>query len=256
MSFFSSCIYSGFVTHRRFKPKRHFFSYKTFSLLIDLNEVKDLGKKIKFFSYNKFNALSFYDSDHGPRDGSCLIKWAKKILAESKINFEPGSIKLLCFPRFFGYVFNPLSIFYCYDRNSQLKAVLYEVKNTFNEQHTYVFSTSASSNLILHRCDKKFYVSPFIEMKTFYNFRLLKPGNIMNVFIKQADADGILLIACQIGKRHELNSKNLFFQFLKHPLMSFKVILAIHFEAFRLWSKGIKHVKKKIKIKNNLSIEN
>ena len=255
MSFFSSCIYSGFVTHRRFKPKRHFFSYKTFSLLIDLNEVKDLGREIKFFSYNKFNVLSFYDSDHGPRDGSCLIKWVKKVLAESRINFESGSIKLLCFPRFFGYVFNPLSIFYCYDRNSQLKAVLYEVKNTFNEQHTYVFSTSASSNLILHRCDKKFYVSPFIEMKTFYNFRLLKPGNTMNVFIKQADLDGILLIACQVGKRLELNSKNLIIQFLKHPLMSFKVILAIHFEAFRLWSKGIKHVKKKVKIKNNLSLE-
>ena len=92
-------------------------------------------------------------------------------------------------------------------------------------------------------------------MKTFYNFRLLKPGNNMNVFIKQADLDGVLLIACQVGKRLELNSKNLFFQFLKHPLMSFKVILAIHFEAFRLWSKGIKHVKKKIKIKNNLSLE-
>jgi len=256
MSLFSSCIYSGFVTHRRFKPKRHFFSYKTFSLLIDLNEVKDLAKEIKFFSYNKFNVLSFYDLDHGPRDGSCLIKWVKKILAESKINFEIGSIKLLCFPRFFGYVFNPLSIFYCYDEKSQLKAVLYEVKNTFNEQHTYVFPATASSNLILHKCDKKFYVSPFIEMKTFYNFRLLKPGNIINVFIKQTDADGILLIACQVGKRLELNSKNLFFQFLKHPLMSFKVILAIHFEAFRLWSKGIKHVKKKIKIKNNLSLEN
>ena len=92
-------------------------------------------------------------------------------------------------------------------------------------------------------------------MKTFYNFRLLKPGNTMNVFIKQADLDGILLIACQVGKRLELNSKNLIIQFLKHPLMSFKVILAIHFEAFRLWSKGIKHVKKKIKIKNNLSLE-
>jgi len=256
MNFFSSCIYSGFVTHRRFKPKRHFFSYKTFSLLIDLNEVKDLGREIKFFSYNKFNVLSFYDSDHGPRDGSCLIKWVKKVLAASRINFESGSIKLLCFPRFFGYVFNPLSIFYCYDKNSQLKAILYEVKNTFNEQHTYVFPASTSSNLILHKCDKKFYVSPFIEMKTFYNFRLLKPGNNMNVFIKQADLDGVLLIACQVGKRLELNSKNLFFQFLKHPLMSFKVILAIHFEAFRLWSKGIKHVKKKIKIKNNLSLEN
>ena len=198
---FSSCIYSGFVTHRRFKPKRHFFSYKTFSLLIDLNEVEDLGRKIKFFSYNKFNILSFYDSDHGPRDGSSLFRWVKKTLAKSKINIGSGSVKLLCYPRFFGYVFNPLSIFYCYDENSQLKAVLYEVKNTFNEQHTYVFPTSPSSNLILHKCDKKFYVSPFIEMKTFYNFRLLKPGNTINVFIKQADIEGILLIACQVGKR-------------------------------------------------------
>ena len=253
---FSSCIYSGYVTHKRFKPKRHFFSYKTFSLLIDLNEIETLERKIKFFSYNKFNILSFYNVDHGPRDSSCLVKWAKKILAESKIDIGSGTIKLLCFPRFFGYVFNPLSIFYCYDENSQLKAVLYEVKNTFNEQHTYVFPASTSSNLILHKCDKKFYVSPFIEMKTFYNFRLLKPGNNMNIFIKQADLDGVLLIACQVGKRLELNSKNLFFQFLKHPLMSFKVILAIHFEAFRLWTKGIKHVKKKIKIKNDLSLEN
>ena len=256
MSFFSSCIYSGFTAHKRFRPKRHFFSYKIFSLLIDLNEVKNLERKIKFFSYNKFNILSFYDVDHGPRDGNCLTKWVKKILIESKIDIGSGAIKLLCFPRFFGYVFNPLSIFYCYDENSQLKAVLYEVKNTFNEQHTYVFPTSPSSNLILHKCDKKFYVSPFIEMKTFYNFRLLKPGTIISIFIKQADIDGPLLTACQAGKRLELNSFNLFVQFLKHPLMSFKVILAIHFEAFRLWSKGIKHVKKKIKIKNNLSLEN
>ena len=252
---FVSCIYSGFVTHRRFKPKRHFFSYKTFSLLIDLNEIESLERKIKFFSYNKFNILSFYNLDHGPRDGSCLVTWTKKILAESKIDIGSGTIKLLCFPRFFGYVFNPLSVFYCYDKNLQLKAVLYEVKNTFNEQHTYVFPASPSSNLILHRCDKKFYVSPFIEMKTFYNFRLLKPGKIINVFIKQSDIDGTLLIACQVGQKLELNSKNLFAQFLKHPLMSFKVILAIHFEAFRLWAKGIKHVKKKIKIKNNLSLE-
>ena len=255
MSLPSSCIYTGFVTHRRFKPKRHFFSYKTFSLLIDLNEVEDLGRKIKFFSYNKFNVLSFYDSDHGPRDGSSLVKWVKKTLAKSKINIESGSVKLLCFPRFFGYVFNPLSIFYCYDENSQLKAILYEVKNTFNEQHTYVFPVSPSSNLILHKCDKKFYVSPFIEMKTFYNFRLSKPGNDINIFIKQADIEGILLIACQVGKRLEFNSKNLFFQFLKHPLMSFKIILAIHFEAFRLWSKGVKYVKKITKIKNNFTLE-
>ena len=256
MSSFNSCIYSGFVTHRRFKPKRHFFTYKTFSLLIDLNEIENLSKKIKLFSYNKFNILSFYNTDHGPRDGSSLVCWVKNALAKAKIDIGSGTIKLLCYPRFFGYVFNPLSIFYCYDENLQLKAILYEVKNTFNEQHTYVFSASPSSNLILHKCNKKFYVSPFMEMETFYNFRLLNPGKILNVFIKQADSEGTLLTACQAGKKIEMSSKNLLFQFLKHPLMSFKVILAIHFEALRLWIKGVKLVKKKIKIRNNLSIEN
>tara|TARA_Y100000590_G_scaffold400980_1_gene485536 strand:- start:1471 stop:2241 length:771 start_codon:yes stop_codon:yes gene_type:complete len=255
MKLFNSCIYSGFITHRRFRPKRHFFTYKTFSLLIDLNEIEKLEKEINFFSYNKFNILSFYNIDHGPRDGSPLKDWVKKILLESKINIGSGSIRLLCYPRFFGYVFNPLSIFYCYDENFHLKAILYEVKNTYNEQHTYVFSVSSNSNLILHKCDKKFYVSPFMEMETFYNFRLLNPGKVLNVFIKQGDDKGTLLTACQVGKRIEMNSKNLFFQFLTHPLMSLKIIMAIHFEAFRLWIKGVKYVKRKIKIKNNLTIE-
>ena len=255
MSNFSSCIYSGLIIHKRFKPKKHFFSYKAFSLLIDLNEIEDLEKKINFFSHNKFNILSFYNIDHGPRDGSSLTKWVKKNLVKAKININEVSIKLLCFPRFFGYVFNPLSIFYCYDKNEQLRAVLYEVKNTFNEQHTYVFRSKPSSKIILHKCNKKFYVSPFIEMKTFYNFRLLKPGKSINIQIKQTDSYGLLLLAQQVGKKINLNSKSLFYQFLKHPLMSFKVIVAIHFEAFRLWSKGIKLVRKKIKIKNNLSLE-
>jgi DUF1365 family protein len=256
MKNFSSCIYSGLITHKRFKPKKHFFSYNTFSLLIDLNEIDDLDKKINFFSYNKFNILSFYNVDHGPRDGSSLGKWVKKNLIKAKINIKKGSIKLLCFPRFFGYVFNPLSIFYCYDEKSNLKAVLYEVKNTFNEQHTYVFRSKSTSNLVLHKCSKKFYVSPFINMKTFYNFRLSKPNSRIDILIKQTDVAGPLLIARQVGKRLSFNSQNLFYQFLKHPLMSFKVIGAIHFEAFRLWLKGVKLVKKKINFKNNLSFEN
>ncbi len=255
MSNFSSCIYSGLITHKRFKPKKHFFTYKAFSLLIDLSEIKDIEKKINFFSYNKFNILSFYNIDHGKRDGSSLTKWVKKTLSKAKINIEGGKIKLLCFPRFFGYVFNPLSIFYCYNKNSTLKAVLYEVKNTFNEQHTYVFRSKPSSNLILHKCEKKFYVSPFISMKTFYNFRLSEPKNNISINIQQTDLTGPLLNARQVGKRIKLNRDNLLNQFLKHPMMSFKVIIAIHFEAFRLWTKGVKLVKKKLKIKNNLSIE-
>ena len=256
MSDFSSCIYSGFVTHKRFRPKKHFFSYKTFSLLIDLDEILLLEKKINFFSYNKFNILSFYNIDHGPRDGSSLTKWVKKTLNKAKININGGTTKLLCFPRFFGYVFNPLSIFYCYDKYKKLKAVLYEVKNTFNEQHTYVFRSKSSSVFIFHKCNKKFYVSPFIKMKTFYNFRLSKPGNNINILIQQSDTDGPFFTARQLGKKINLNSQNLLHQFLKHPLMSFKVIVAVHFEAFRLWTKGIKFIRKKVKIKNNISLEN
>jgi DUF1365 family protein len=255
MSNFSSCIYSGVTIHKRFKPKKHFFIYKTFSLFIDLSEIKVLEKKIKFFSYNKFNLLSFYNVDHGARDGTSLNKWVKKALSRAKINIDGGAIKLLCFPRFFGYVFNPLSIFYCYNKNNKLKAVLYEVKNTFNEQHTYVFRSKYSSNLIQHKCNKKFYVSPFIAMKTFYNFRLSIPKNNISISIRQTDNKGPLLTAKQIGKRIKLNSKNLLYQFFKHPLMSFKVIVAIHYEALRLWLKGVKLVQKKIKIKNNLSVE-
>ena len=171
----SSFIYSGLIIHKRFRPKKHFFSYKTFSLLISLNEIKTLHKNIKFFSYNKYNILSFYDIDHGPRDGTSLNKWVKKTLEKSKIKMNLSEVKLLCFPRFFGYVFNPLSIFFCYDANSKLKAILYEVKNTFNEQHTYVFRNVSKTNFVFHKCSKKFYVSPFLEMKTFYNFRLSKP---------------------------------------------------------------------------------
>ena len=116
----TSCIYNGTVIHKRFKPKIHFFKYKVFSLLIDLSELEKLDKRINFFSYNKFNLISFFDKDHGDRDGSLLINWVKKNLKKNEINCENIKIKLLCYPRIFGYVFNPLSVFYVYDINLSL----------------------------------------------------------------------------------------------------------------------------------------
>ena len=136
-----------------------------------------------------------------------------------------------------------------------LKAILYEVKNTFNEQHTYVFPVEQDSKIITQNCNKKFYVSPFIELETHYNFRLTEPKETLSIFIKQTDIDGILLSACQIGKREDISTGRLLTNFFKHPMMTIKIIMAIHFEAFRLWAKGVKYVERKIKIKNNLSIE-
>ena len=252
----NSSIYTGTVIHKRFKPKVHSFNYKVFSLLIDLSELDILDKNLKLFSYNKLNIVSFYNKDHGPRDGSSLKNWVIYNLKKNGIEIEHIQIKLLCYPRIFGYVFNPLSVFYVYDKNLNLVSILYEVKNTFGEQHTYIFKSDKNQNLIQHVCKKKFHVSPFIEMNCVYFFRLLKPGNKISVIIDQNDKEGKVLYASQDGIKSELNNNTLIKAYLKHPLMTFKIILAIHFEAFKLWTKGIKYIKKKIKIKNNISIEN
>tara|TARA_Y100000741_G_scaffold348255_1_gene316263 strand:+ start:291 stop:1058 length:768 start_codon:yes stop_codon:yes gene_type:complete len=251
----SSCIYTGQVIHKRFKPKKHFFKYNVFSLLIDLSELNELSKELRLFSYNKFNILSFYDSDHGPRDGTSLISWVKDHLNNNKINSQGIRIKLLCYPRVWGYVFNPLSIFFVYDKDSNLISILYEVKNTFDEQHTYVFKIDEKSQVLEHSCKKKFHVSPFIEMNCLYNFKILKPDSKLSVTINQNDDYGKLLFASQDGVKKEINNKNLVFSYMFHPLMTFKIIGAIHFEAFKLWLKGIKLVKKKLKIKNNITYE-
>jgi len=250
-----SFIYNGKVIHKRFKPKVHYFKYKVFSLFLDLSELNTIEKNIKIFSYNKFNLISFFDIDHGPRDGTPLIDWIKKNLKNIGIKNKNIQIKLLCYPRILGYVFNPLSIFFIYDDKDNLISILYEVKNTFGEQHTYVFNVKNKNSLIENCCNKKFHVSPFIEMNCKYSFKILEPKNKLSVVINQSDHTGKLLYASQDGLRSRLSGKNLIFSYISHPLMTFKIIGAIHFEALKLWLKGIKLVKRKIKIKNNITFE-
>ena len=252
----NSSIYNGTVIHKRFKPKKHFFKYSVFSLFIDLSELNQLDNSIKFFSFNKFNLISFFEKDHGDRDGSSLIEWVKKNLKENNISSENIKIKLLCYPRIFGYVFNPLSVFFIYNSKNKLISILYEVKNTFGEQHTYIFKVEDDLNLFQHNCSKKFHVSPFIEMNCNYFFRILKPGEKISVIIDQYHTNEKILYASQDGKRVDFNSKELLKSYLKHPLMTFKIISAIHYEAFKLWTKGIKFISKKFKLKNNITFEN
>ena len=252
----NSCIYIGSVIHKRFKPKKHFFKYSVFSLFLDLDEINELDQQIPFFSYNKFNILSFFDKDHGYRDGSSIKDWLIDVLQKKNISTIDIKIKILCYPRIFGYVFNPLSIFFIYDINSNPIAILYEVKNTFGEQHTYVFKIDIKNKQILNNCKKKFYVSPFMDLESKYFFKVLIPNERLSVIIDQRDKEGKLLFASQDGERVKLSSKNLLISYLKHPLMTLKIISAIHYEALKLWIKGIKLVKKNLKIKNNTSYEN
>ena len=249
----NSCIYNGEVTHTRFKPVRHFLKYKTFSLLIDLDEINLLDKSIGIFSHNKFNIFSFYDKDHGDRDGGNLKDWVISNLKKFRIKENITNIKVLCYPRILGYVFNPLSIFYCYEKD-KLVAIFYEVKNTFNEQHTYIFKIKNNEEII-QKCRKKFYVSPFMDMETYYNFKLKNPNDKLSVFIKQTDADGTILTATQTGDKKEFSFKQLAINFLKYPLMNIKIISSIHYEALLLWKKGAIYRKRDVKLKNNLSFE-
>ena len=249
----NSCIYNGNVKHQRFKPIKHSLNYRTFSILLDLDEIENLAKNISIFSLNKFNIFSFYNSDHGERDGTSLKEWVKKNLNKFNISNNITKIKLLCYPRVFGYVFNPLSIFYCYE-NNDLKAIFYEVKNTFNEQHTYIFKIKDNEK-IEQKCKKKFYVSPFMDMETYYNFKLINPEEKLSIFIKQTDGEETVLTATQTGDKKEFSFKQLLINFFKYPLMTIKIISSIHYEAFFLWKKGAVYRKRNNKILNNLSYE-
>ena len=249
----NSCIYNGVVTHQRFKPIKHSLKYKTFSLLVDLDEVESLDKNISIFSLNKFNIFSFYTKDHGERNGNSIKKWVLKTIKKFNISNNITKVKLLCYPRIFGYVFNPLSIFYCYENNN-LRAIFYEVKNTFNEQHTYIFKIKNNEH-IEQKCKKKFYVSPFIDMETYYNFRLLNPKEKLSIFIRQTDEKETILTASQTGDRKEFSFKQLIVNFFKYPLMTIKIMGSIHYEALLLWKKGAIYKKRKKKILNNLSYE-
>ena len=249
----NSCIYNGEVTHTRFKPVRHFLRYKTFSLLIDLDEINELDSRISIFSHNKFNIFSFYDKDHGERDGSSLKEWVLTNIRKFNIEGKINKIKILCYPRIFGYVFNPLSIFYCYE-DDKLKAIFYEVKNTFNEQHTYIFKIKDNEEIV-QKCKKKFYVSPFMDMETYYNFKLLNPKDKLSIFIRQTDKEETVLTATQTGDKKEFSFKQLLINFFKYPLMTIKIISSIHYEAFFLWKKGAVYRKRDNKVLNNLSYE-
>ena len=232
-------IYIGKIMHMRLIPKRHKFQYSFFSLFLDIDLLQTTKTKLRIFGVNNFNIFSFYESDHGSRDGKSLRPWVDYQLAKNKMP-RADKVFLLSFPRMFGYVFNPFSAYFCYT-NDNLTSVIYEVKNTFGDQITYIkMINSKGRGLIRHNQSKKMYVSPFIDMDQTYSFLLKPPGEKLSIRISQAGEAGETLVATQNGKAIELSDANLLRCFFTNPLMTFKVIFGIHWEALVLLIKGIK----------------
>src|SRR5215204_862133 len=241
----AAALYFGDVMHARLKPMGHRFSYRVMSLLIDLDRLDDADRQSPLFGVNRSALYSFREADHGRRDGSPLRDYVQRCGAEHGVDLTGGRVLLLCYPRLLGYTFNPLSVYFCYRADGELALLIYEVRNTLGDIHPYVLpvrSGQTSDAGVRQQQDKLFYVSPFIGMAMRYHFRVLPPGERVQLRILEADREGPLLAATFNGSRRRLNTTELLHAFFALPLVTMKIMAAIHWEALRLWLKGAKLV--------------
>ncbi len=241
----AAALYAGQVMHQRMKPMGHRFHYTVFSLLVDLDRLDEAGRMSGLFSINRFNLLSFHEKDHsGQKDGS-LRSYADELLRKAGMENPPARMLLACYPRILGRVFNPLAVYYAYDAQGSVTALIYEVRNTFGERHTYVCpvgAEQASPAGIRQQCDKLFHVSPFVPMEMRYHFRMLPPGEEIRWRILETDADGPLLSATFSGRRRPLATSQILRLVGKIPHLTIKIIAGIHWEALKLWVKGAHYI--------------
>lgn len=237
----ASGIFLGEVMHARSRPRRHRLRYRVFSLLLDLAELPARSEASWLLGYNRRAVLSFWDADHGDGSAHGLRDWIEARVHETGWTDTGGmSVRALCYPRIFGYVFNPLTVYFCYAADGGLKVILYEVCNTFGERHTYVIPVDQGTDgAVKQGCAKELYVSPFMPMSCFYRFHIEPPGERVLVRIDESDAEGLLLVAAFSGRREPLTDRNLLLALLRYPLMTLKVTAGIHWEALRIWWKGI-----------------
>ncbi len=236
-------LYPGKVMHARLKPVGHRFVYRVLNLMIDLDRLAEADRLSPLFGVNRRALYSFHERDHGPRDGTSLAAHVRAAAKPLGIDLAGGKILLLCYPRLLGYAFNPLSIYYCHRADGTLALVIYEVRNTFGEHHSYFCAVRPNESGpagLRQSHEKRFRVSPFIDMQMRYHFRLNAPGDAVRVRILETDRDGPLLSATFQGRRQALTTTHLLVAFFALPLVTLKVMGAIHFEAARLWLKGLR----------------
>lgn len=241
----AAALYVGDVMHARLRPVHHRFSYRVMSLLIDLDRLEAADRQTPLFRVNRPALYSFHEADHGERDGSSLRRYANKLGIEHGIDLTGGRVLLMCYPRLLGYTFNPLSVYFCYDANGRIVLIIYEVRNTFGNIHAYVLpvkNDDISPAGIRQEQDKQLYVSPFVEMAMRYHFRVVPPKEHIKLRILETSSEGPLLSATFKGARRALTTAELLRAFFALPIVTVKVVAAIHWEALRLWLKGVKLV--------------
>ena len=253
----TSAIYTAKVMHKRLFPKVNQFTYGVYYLALPLDQLGRLDDGWRF-GVNRRALVSFHERDHGARDGSPLEPWIRGILAEHAAHVAITDITLITMPRIFGYVFNPVSFWMCFDASQQLRAVLAEVHNTFGEAHNYLIVHSdgralATDDLLYAR--KIFHVSPFLPREGSYQFRFAYNPESMGVTINYYDAEGQLqLITMLSGQFKAFNRISLRRAFWQHKLVTLKTISLIHYQAIKLIAKGVHYIVKPAQLIVRLSV--
>ena len=242
----TACLYSAEVMHQRFTTAQYRFRYRIFSVLLDIDDIERAAASTRLFSLNRFNLLSFHAADHLPAGEKDLRAWAERVLADGGIDGSRLRIRLLCFPRLLGWVFNPLSLWYCETPEGRPAAVIAEVRNTFGERHCYLLKPRAGEGgwPLRQRHAKDFHVSPFIGMQAEYDFRLSRPDERLGVLIREYEGERLMLVASQTGSRRPFTDRQLLSQVLRVPLQTLKVLAAIHWQALKIWAQGARFHRK------------
>jgi hypothetical protein len=235
-------LYRGDVMHARLRPVAHRFRYRVFALLLDLDRLDEADRLSPLFSVGRFNLLSFHPRDHGALGAISLRAHVEGLLAARGVDLAGGRIRLLCYPRVLGVGFNPLSVYFAEDRAGEVVGIVHEVRNTLGERHSYVLPVAPGERdgaALRQGAAKAFRVSPFMPMGATYRFRLEIPGERVRVRILESDGAGPMLAAAFVGERRPLSTREILAACAAAPLLTWKVIAAIRFEALRLWRKGL-----------------
>ncbi len=234
------------VVHRRQRPRENAFRYRVAYLCLDLGTLDEaVGRWLKV---DRPGLVSFRRADHGGRDGGDLKAWLRDILSEDGLDAVcDGEVVLMTMPRMLGYVFNPVSFWFCRDRAGDLRAVLCAVNNTFGERHCY----------LVHHDDRRpihpdawldgrkmFHVSPFLPVEGNYRFRFRLDEKIAHVDVNYHDAEGLMLATSVGGRREPLSDRAVLRRFLGNPIMTLGVVFRIHWQALQLWRKRAKFYRK------------
>ena len=231
----ASALYVGRVRHRRYGRPEHGFAYPVWHALVDLDELPELDRRLRLFSHNRFNLSGFDDRDHLGASRAPVRAKLESWLGHQGVDTDLGSVALLTHLRVLGGVFNPVSFFFCRDREGRLRYVVAEVNNTFGESCCYLLE--GSDGVVRDEADKTFHVSPFQPVAGRYRFRVTPPGERLTVHIDLLRDGERVFDSTLVAERRELSSRSLAATVLRHPHTGVRTLALIHYQALRLWLK-------------------